>query len=126
MGFEQCHPAVNLIFFTAVLAGTVCFRHPVFLTTDMLSRLPQSWKDSRSMQDTLAVMVIWAAVLLKSSAKLYRSRLPVFVMKLAALNDTVLPWVPERQRKIPGLPFSPPLGMTFRYQTCDYCGLPRG
>ena len=31
MGFEQCHPAVNLIYFVAVIAGTVWFDHPVFL-----------------------------------------------------------------------------------------------
>lgn len=31
MGFERCHPAVNLIFFAVVIAGTLVFRHPVFL-----------------------------------------------------------------------------------------------
>ena len=31
MGFERCHPAVNLIYFAAVIAGTVTFQHPVFL-----------------------------------------------------------------------------------------------
>lgn len=31
MGFERCHPAVNLIFFTAVIAGMILFQHPVFL-----------------------------------------------------------------------------------------------
>lgn len=31
MGFERCHPAVNFLFFTAVIAGTLKFRHPVFL-----------------------------------------------------------------------------------------------
>lgn len=31
MGFESCHPAVNLIFFAAVLFGSVTFTHPVFL-----------------------------------------------------------------------------------------------
>lgn len=31
MGFEACHPAVNLIFFGAVLFGTLGFHHPVFL-----------------------------------------------------------------------------------------------
>lgn len=36
MGFEQCHPAVNLIFFAAVLTGTVTFRHPVFLGISFL------------------------------------------------------------------------------------------
>lgn len=32
MGFETCHPAVNFIFFAAVLYGSATFRHPVFLT----------------------------------------------------------------------------------------------
>lgn len=31
MGFERCHPAVNLIYFAAVIAGTLAFDHPVFL-----------------------------------------------------------------------------------------------
>lgn len=31
MGFERCHPAVNLIYFAAVLAGMIAFQHPVFL-----------------------------------------------------------------------------------------------
>ncbi len=31
MGFESCHPAVNFIFFAAVLYGSAAFDHPVFL-----------------------------------------------------------------------------------------------
>ena len=31
MGFEKSHPAVNFIFFFAVIAGTILFQHPVFL-----------------------------------------------------------------------------------------------
>lgn len=31
MGFEACHPAVNLIFFAAVIFGALTFQHPVFL-----------------------------------------------------------------------------------------------
>ena len=31
MGFERCHPAVNVIYFAAVIAGTILFQHPVFL-----------------------------------------------------------------------------------------------
>ena len=31
MGFEACHPAVNLIYFAAVITGMIAFRHPVFL-----------------------------------------------------------------------------------------------
>ena len=31
MGFEFCHPAVNFIFFAAVLYGSIAFSHPMFL-----------------------------------------------------------------------------------------------
>ncbi len=31
MGFEKCHPAVNFIYFFAVIAGTILFNHPIFL-----------------------------------------------------------------------------------------------
>ena len=31
MGFESCHPAVNFLFFAAVLAAGAGFTHPVFL-----------------------------------------------------------------------------------------------
>lgn len=36
MGFERCHPAVNLIYFTAVIAGMISFQHPVFLMISFL------------------------------------------------------------------------------------------
>ena len=32
MGFEQCHPAVNFIYFIFVLYGMIEFEHPVFLS----------------------------------------------------------------------------------------------
>lgn len=31
MGFERCHPAVNFIYFAAVITAMVVFQHPVFL-----------------------------------------------------------------------------------------------
>lgn len=31
MGFEKCHPAVNFIYFAAVIAGMILFQHPIFL-----------------------------------------------------------------------------------------------
>lgn len=31
MGFEKCHPAVNFLYFSTVIAGMIAFRHPVFL-----------------------------------------------------------------------------------------------
>lgn len=44
MGFELCHPAVNLIYFTAVMYGMICFRHPVFLAVSFLSAVAYSIK----------------------------------------------------------------------------------
>lgn len=35
MGFESCHPAVNLIYFTAVIVGTLTFQHPLFLAISL-------------------------------------------------------------------------------------------
>lgn len=37
MGFEACHPAVNLLFFAAVISCTVSFDHPVFLLISLLN-----------------------------------------------------------------------------------------
>ena len=31
MGFEACHPAVNLLYFAAVITGMIAFMHPIFL-----------------------------------------------------------------------------------------------
>lgn len=36
MGFESCHPAVNFIYFAAVLTTALLFRHPVFLILSFL------------------------------------------------------------------------------------------
>ena len=36
MGFEKSHPAVNFIYFAAVIAGTILFQHPVFLAISFL------------------------------------------------------------------------------------------
>lgn len=44
MGFERCHPAVNLIFFTAVIAGMILFHHPVFLLISFLCACAYSIK----------------------------------------------------------------------------------
>ncbi len=44
MGFERCHPAVNLIYFAAVLAGMITFQHPVFLTVSFLCAFAYSVK----------------------------------------------------------------------------------
>lgn len=44
MGFEACHPAVNFIFFAAVLYGSATFRHPVFLAIAYLCAFAYSAK----------------------------------------------------------------------------------
>ncbi|MBQ8763665.1 MAG: hypothetical protein IJZ07_06125 [Clostridia bacterium] len=44
MGFELCHPAVNLIYFTVVIYGMLCFRHPAFLIVSYLSAAAYSIK----------------------------------------------------------------------------------
>ena len=44
MGFERCHPAVNLIYFAAVLFGMITFQHPVFLAVSFLCGFAYSIK----------------------------------------------------------------------------------
>ena len=44
MGFENCHPAVNLIYFAAVLLGTLSFDHPVFLLISYICAFAYSIK----------------------------------------------------------------------------------
>lgn len=42
MGFESCHPAVNFLFFAAVLYGSATFTHPVFLAVGWASAFAYS------------------------------------------------------------------------------------
>lgn len=44
MGFEYCHPAVNLIYFIAVMFGMVTFQHPIFLSISFLCAFAYSIK----------------------------------------------------------------------------------
>ena len=44
MGFERCHPAVNLIYFATVIAGTLLFKNPVFLGISYVCALVYSVK----------------------------------------------------------------------------------
>ena len=62
MGFEQCHPAVNLIYFAAVLTGTVSFRHPVFLGISFLCAVFYSVKrnDRKALWFDLALLPLIA------------------------------------------------------------------
>ena len=47
MGFEACHPAVNLIYFAAVIFGMLSFQHPVFLAISFLCAFAYSLKRNR-------------------------------------------------------------------------------
>ena len=47
MGFERCHPAVNLIFFSAVIAGMILFQHPVFLALGLFCACAYSIQRNR-------------------------------------------------------------------------------
>lgn len=44
MGFERCHPAVNLIYFAAVVVAMITFQHPVFLAVSFLCAFAYSAK----------------------------------------------------------------------------------
>lgn len=44
MGFEACHPAVNLIYFAAVIFGALAFQHPVFLAISFVCAFAYSVK----------------------------------------------------------------------------------
>lgn len=46
MGFEDLHPAIHMIYFTSVFAGSVCFDQPVFLAVSWLSAFAYSVKHS--------------------------------------------------------------------------------
>ena len=44
MGFELCHPAVNLIYFASVMYDMLCFKHPAFLIVSLISAIAYSKK----------------------------------------------------------------------------------
>lgn len=44
MGFELCHPAVNFIYFVAVIVGMITFQHPAFLAISFLCAFAYSVK----------------------------------------------------------------------------------
>ncbi len=58
MGFELCHPAVNLIYFVSVMYGMLCFKHPFFLAVSLISAIAYSIKRNG------AKAVVFDAVLL--------------------------------------------------------------
>lgn len=62
MGFERCHPAVNLIYFAAVIAGTVTFQHPVFLMLSFLCACAYSIRRNRGRAVAFDLCLIPCAV----------------------------------------------------------------
>lgn len=48
MGFEACHPAVNLIYFVAVIYGALAFSHPVYLAIGYACAFAYSvWREGK-------------------------------------------------------------------------------
>lgn len=47
MGFEHCHPAVNLIYFATVIFGMLTFQHPIFLLISFLCAFAYSVKRNK-------------------------------------------------------------------------------
>ena len=62
MGFERCHPAVNLIYFAAVITCTVSFQHPVFLTISFLCACGYSIRRNRGKAALFDLLLIPCAV----------------------------------------------------------------
>ena len=44
MGFDACHPAINLIYFAAVIIGMILFQHPIFLGISLFCAFTYSVK----------------------------------------------------------------------------------
>lgn len=61
MGFERCHPAVNLIYFAAVLTGTALLQHPVFLLISFLCACAYSMKRGGSKSAVFDLCMLPAA-----------------------------------------------------------------
>lgn len=47
MGFERCHPAVNFLYFAAVIIGMITFQHPIFLAISFACAFAYSVKRNR-------------------------------------------------------------------------------
>ena len=63
MGFERCHPAVNLIYFAAVIAGTVAFQHLVFLMISFLCACAYSIRRNRGKAIVFDLLLIPCAAI---------------------------------------------------------------
>lgn len=62
MKFDSYHPTINLIYFAAVIAFTVCFKHPAFLFISFVSSFAYSVKlnGKRAVAFNLALLVLVA------------------------------------------------------------------
>lgn len=63
MEFEKCHPAVNLIYYTAVLVFALCFRQPVYLGISCLGALLFALRRNGKRSAILALALVPAGVL---------------------------------------------------------------
>lgn len=63
MGFDACHPAINLIYFAAVIVGMISFQHPVFLGISLLCAFAYSVKRNRLKAVIFNVCLIPLAIL---------------------------------------------------------------
>ena len=61
MGFEQCHPGLNLIFFSVALYTTCTFDHPVFLAISLLCGFIYSIKRNRVKALALNIVLLLSA-----------------------------------------------------------------
>ena len=70
MGFEQCHPTVNLIYFSVVLYTALYFDHPLLLAIALISAFAYSVKRNgiRSLIFNIALLPLGAAFALYYSS----------------------------------------------------------
>lgn len=70
MGFEQCHPAVNFIYFVTVITGMLVFQHPIFLLISFLCAFIYSVKRNgwKALTFNLALLPFIAAFALYYSS----------------------------------------------------------
>lgn len=62
MGFEQCHPGVNFIYFLAVIASTFVFDHPVYLLLSFVTASCYCIKRRGSKGSVLILLLIPAVI----------------------------------------------------------------
>lgn len=63
MGFEQCHPAVNFLYFASVIAGMIAFKHPIFLAISFCCAFAYSVKRNKGKAVIFNLILVPLAVL---------------------------------------------------------------